>query len=86
MPTLGDTIAQVREMEGRASVKRAMANYLRMRYLSRDSGRAVAAIQGSDGSAVSEEIVEAEARSLEEEAKEIDRAVRAAKLVEVSDE
>ena len=86
MPTVGETIAQVREMEGRAAVKRALAGYLRMRYVSRDSAAAVAQVRGPDGSAVSEEVIETEARSLEAEAKEIEQAVKAAKTVEVSDE
>lgn len=86
MPTVGETMSQVREMEGRAAVKRALASYLRMRYISRDSAKAVAQVPGPDGSPVSEEVIESEARGLEAEAKEIDIATRAAKMVEVSDE
>jgi len=86
MSTVGETIAQVREMEGRAAVKRALAAYLRMRYISRDSAAAVAQVKGPDGSAVSEEVIESEARALESESKEIDTAVKAAKTAEVSDE
>ena len=84
--TVGETMAQVREMEGRAAVKRALAGYLRMRYVSRDSTTAVAQVRGPDGSAVSEEVIESEARSLESEAKEIETAVKAAKATELSDE
>lgn len=84
MPTLGDQIVQIREMEGRAAVLRALSSHLRVRYISRDSANAVARILSGDGSAVSEEVVETVARELDSEAAEIDKATRAAKTTEVS--
>ena len=83
MPTIGEMLVQVREMESRAAVKRVLAGYLRLRYVGRDSSPAVARIANGDGSSVSEEVVESEARLLEEEAVSIEKSMRAAKAGEV---
>lgn len=86
MPTVGEMLVQVRELESRAAVKRMLASYLRLRYIGRDATAPVAKIANEDGSSVPEEVVESEARLLEEEATSIEKAVKAAKAGEVSSE
>lgn len=86
MPTLGQALVQVREMEGRAATYRTAASYLRMRYIGRDSTPAVAQIRAADNSPVGEDVIEAAVNAMEQEAKELEQAVRAAKAVPVGDE
>lgn len=83
MPTLGEALNQVREMEARVAVKRGLLNFLRMRYIGRDSADALAQFRVADGSPAPQAVVELEAQSIEEEIAELERAVRAAKTVEV---
>lgn len=86
MPTLGQALTQIREMEGRAAVYRAAVSHFRLRYISRDSADAAAQLKNSDGSPVAEVVIEAVANSLEQEAEDLEQAVRAAKATKVSDE
>lgn len=85
MPTLGDSITQVRDMEGRVAVLRTVVSHLRTKYVGRDSTPAMAQIRAADGSAVGEAVVVNIVREFENEASELEGAVRAAKLMEVSD-
>ncbi len=85
MPTLGESITQVREMEGRSIVLRTVASYLRTRYLSRDSTPAVAQMRATDNSPVSEAVIEVQAMEFEREAASLEKAVKAAKAAEVRD-
>ena len=85
MPTLGESITQVREMEGRAVVLRSVASHLRTKYVARDSTPAVAQMRSTDGSPVPEAVIENQASEFEREATSLEKAVRAAKSAEVSD-
>ena len=85
MPTLGDSITQVRDMEGRAAVLRAVTSHLRTKYISRDSTPALAQMRARDGSAVSEAVIVNTANELEGEALQLENAVKAAKATEVGD-
>lgn len=83
MPTtIGETVTQLHELEERVAVKRAIASYLRTRYLSRDSTPAQSRILCKGDRVVSESVVEDEARAIEEDAADIEKSVKA-KLGEV---
>jgi hypothetical protein len=85
VPTLGESITQIRDMEGRAVVLRTVASHLRTKYLMRDSTPALAQMRSSDGSPVIEAVVELTAAEFESEAASLEKAVKAAKATEVSD-
>ena len=85
MPTLGESITQVREMEGRSVVLRNVASHLRTRYIARDSTPAMAQMRSPDGSPVAEDVIENQATEFEREAASLEKAVKAAKAAEVSD-
>lgn len=77
MSTLGDKIKTLRETEGQAAVFRALAGYLRLRYLPRDSTPASTKISLADGRSVPEDIVEMVANDLERDAVACDKDARA---------
>jgi len=85
VPTLDDKLIQVKEMEGRIAVLRTCASYLRTRFLTRDSGPAVANMRALDGSPVSEPVIENQVVEFEREAASLEKAVRAARTAEVRD-
>jgi hypothetical protein len=85
VPTLGESITQVRDMEGRAVVLRTVASHLRTKYVSRDSTPALAQMRSPDGSPVIEAVIENTAGEFEREAAQLEQAVKAAKATEVSD-
>jgi hypothetical protein len=68
--TFGRILEEVREFKERAAVSEALANYLRTRYLPRDSVKTVPQIP-CDGSPVSEATLDAMAAELESSAKEM---------------
>ena len=86
MPNLNDALRTIHSLQGAAAVKTALASYLRFRYLSRDSSDAIAQIKDAEGRPVSESVIEAEARALESEAKEMMKTINAMGVVEVADE
>lgn len=85
MPTLGRSIEQVLELEARAAVYRALASYLRTRYLSRDSTSAAFTLKTLAGAAVPETVVQLVAVELEADAEAEESTVKAAKAQEVGD-
>lgn len=68
--TLGDVVAEVRELKERAAVHMAVVGILRTRYLPRDSMPAQAHI-ACDGAPVSERVLDEIAAEIEEQAKEM---------------
>jgi hypothetical protein len=85
MPTLGDSISQVRDMEDRAAVLRTAVSHLRTKYVSRDSTPALAQMRTQAGFPVNESVIVNTALELEREAKELEDAVKAAKATELGD-
>lgn len=72
------------ELLGTAAINRALANYLRTRYLSRDSGVAHARID-CNGRPVPEDLIELKAGDLEAEAAEMETSARSYEGAEVVD-
>jgi len=76
--TLGEAMEEVTELEQKAAVQEVLANYLRGRYLSRDSVQALSRID-CNGAPVQEVVVEAMAIELEEGVEEMRRVAARAK-------
>jgi 4-hydroxy-3-methylbut-2-enyl diphosphate reductase IspH len=75
--TVKRTIQEVRDLEHLAAVHNASANWLKVRYLSRDSSPAIGKIACEDGSSVPEEIIEQAVSHLESLAKELQDTAQA---------
>lgn len=63
--TIGEVMSEVTELEQRAAVQEAVSNYLRGRYLSRDSGAALSQID-CNGAPVPEVVIEATCIDMDE--------------------
>jgi hypothetical protein len=82
--TVGQAMQEVRELNERAAVNRALASYLRTRYLPRDAIGAQSKIQCL-GSPVSEPVLEEMAAELEEGAKEMDGVAKSYEQTEFTE-
>ena len=80
--TIGQAIQEVRELDERASVLRVIAGYLRTKYLPRDAISAQGKI-ACNGSPVSEAMIEEVAVEFEDEAKELEKTVKAYESQEI---
>ena len=63
--SIGEVMKEITELEQRAAVQEAVSNYLRGRYLSRDSGAALSKIN-CNGAPVPEVVIEATCIDLDE--------------------
>ena len=68
--TVKQTLSEIQDLKFRAAVYQAGADWLRTRYISRDSAPAVSQIN-CEGAPVPEEVVEAVLQEMEEQAKEM---------------
>jgi hypothetical protein len=82
--TVGQAMQEVRELHERAAVNRALAGYIRTRYLPRDAMGAQARVQCM-GSPVSEAVLEEMAAELEEGAKEMDGVAKSYEQTEFTE-
>jgi len=80
--TIGQAIQEVRELAERSAVLRTMAGYLRTKYLPRDAIRAQSKI-ACNGAPVSEAMIEEITVELEDEAKEMEKTVKAYESQEI---
>jgi hypothetical protein len=69
--TLGEAMAEIKELEGKAAVHTAAVSYFRTRYLRRDSDMPTATLKNPDNSPVDPEIIELMCTTWEEEAEEM---------------
>jgi len=83
--TVGDVIAEVRELRERAAVYVAVSSWLRTRYLPRDSSAVLAKIT-CDNSPVSEEVIEEIVLEMEESSEEMLKSVKSYESEEIEGE
>jgi len=73
--TLGDAIVEIKDLQQRAAVQRAMVSILRSRYLPRDGVPDPQAQIACEGAPVSHDLIDEMACELEEGAEEMEKAV-----------
>ena len=83
MPSIGEILEHVREAEQRIAVKKAIVQFLRLRYVGRDGAPATSQVRGADGGPVPEAVVESEIQGIERDVLEMERMLKASRAATV---